>query len=98
MLLKRDNPDAPTTAKVRVLLFELVGDRFQFRVRVLYRHVRFQPCDNLRSMRRAFPQGQTLDRNLKGNPNFSPTGKIESRRQHSHDVVAATMLLEGLSK
>ena len=48
-------------------------------------------------MRRAFPQGQTLDRNLKGNPNFSPTGKIESRRQHSDDVVAATIQLKGLS-
>src|SRR6266446_2089890 len=97
LLPERDNPDAPTTAKVRVLLFELAGDRFQLRVRLFYGHTRLQSRDNFGTMRGAFPQRQALDRGLKRHPNFGPAREIKSRRQHSYDVVAATIQLEGLS-
>src|SRR5438874_6108563 len=48
-------------------------------------------------MHRAFLQRQTLDCDLKRQPNFGCAGKIKSRRENSHDVVAATIELQELA-
>ena len=97
ILTKRDHFHAPAAAKIGILLLQLAGDRFQFRIGLLQTDIWFEPRHNRVARCRALGQRQIVDVDLKRYPNFRDAREIETWWHHTDNVVISAVEIERLA-